>query len=934
LPVCDPLVGQIAVGESFPCNLLWSFGAPGGLRTGLKGANTLVANEKTEPASNAALLNPNSASSSGLSPAARALRAAQVIVISSVTFTFISYWRTAAVVLCDLASTAYYIGAIVESAIGKAAPWFIVGVLLFSYAMRSVYIESCSLFVRGGVYRVVKEAMGGFVAKLSVSALLFDYILTGPISGVTAGQYIVGLCLDALSNYMGVNMSIEVRQAIKSWGAVAIACVITLYFFRQNLLGIHESSDKALKIMIATTIMGLVILAWSGVTLAVKGPVNPVPTWRPDLQPKTTITDSDKVIPKINPVTGRQEDPLGFLGRFPAIADPIRNAGATGWLGLLGVIGIVIAFGHSILAMSGEETLAQVYREVESPKLKNFKKAAFIVFVYSLLLTGTVSFLAMILMSEKDRMVTYYDNLIGGLAMKMVGPIWLTLLLNAFVVTVGFLILSGAVNTSIIGSNGVLNRVAEDGVLPDWFLKPHAHYGTTSRMLWLIVGLQLFTIVASRGDFILLGEAYAFGVVWSFTFKTLSMVVLRFKDHTPREFRVPLNIKVGKIELPIGLGLISIIMLFSAIANLLTKEVATISGAAFSAVFLTVFIVTESVNEKRRGIKHVHLEQFNQQVLPEIKTDSLGLTKPYRKLVAIRSPHNLFMLEKALAESDPNTTDVVVMTAKVAVRGGETNALGLDLDTYDQQLMTAVVERAERVGKKVRPLIVPTNSPLHAILQVAKEIQAQEVVVGASNKFTAEEQLDQMAFYWINAHDGRPPGLTVRVLSRDRDVYFDVEGGNRIPTLGERRARSVADLRAAGVGIDKVLLIHDSTPGSSDLFFWVLTMIDPKVVLDVAAVPPPEETASLTNGVLQRDQERARTLGRDIRTQTLGGNYGAELVRLAREGHYELIIAPLPQERPMEKGRLCSAELSYVLAHAHCPVFLGAHPVIPTEVEN
>ena len=67
-----------------------------------------------------------------------------MIVISSVTFTFISYWRTAAVVLCDLASTAYYIGAIVENAIGKAAPWFIVGVLLFSYGdARRLHRKQC-----------------------------------------------------------------------------------------------------------------------------------------------------------------------------------------------------------------------------------------------------------------------------------------------------------------------------------------------------------------------------------------------------------------------------------------------------------------------------------------------------------------------------------------------------------------------------------------------------------------------------------------------------------------------------------------------------------------------------------------------------------------------------------------------------------------------
>jgi amino acid transporter/nucleotide-binding universal stress UspA family protein len=895
-----------------------------------------VQNDPADPASSPLITNSTSPPASGLSPAAKALRAAQVIVISSVTFTFISYWRTAAVVLCDLASTAYYIGAIVENSIGPAAPWFIVGVLVFSYGMRAVYIESSSLFVRGGVYRVVKEAMGGFVAKLSVSALLFDYILTGPISGVSAGQYIVNLALDtARSRYFGVHIEPATAEAFQGWGAVAIACATTLYFFRQNLLGLHESSDKALKIMIATTIMGLVILTWSGVTLATKGAHNPMPSWKPDLSKKTELNDSGQKVPKINPVTGQQEDPLGFLGNYPAVAEPLRHP--PNWLSLIGILGVAIAFGHSILAMSGEETLAQVYREVESPKLPNFKKAAFIVFVYSLLLTGTVSFLAVLLIPDEYRMTRYKDNFIGGLAMYMAGPLTARLLLNAFVVVVGFLILSGAVNTSMIGSNGVLNRVAEDGVLPDWFLKPHHRFGTTSRVLWLITILQLLTIIASRGDVILLGEAYAFGVVWSFAFKTLSMVVLRFKDHSPRAFKVPFNFHIGKVEIPVGLGIIFLIVFCSALANLLTKQVATISGLVFTGAFLTVFVVTEQVNERRRrGVKHEHLEQFNQQVVSEIKSDSLGLMKPYRKLVAIRSPHNLFMLEKALAESDPNTTDVVVMTAKVLIPGGETGTGRLDLDNYDQQLMTAVVERAERAGKKVKPLIVPTNSPLHAILRTAKDLQAQEVVVGASNKFTAEEQLDQIAFYWISLHDGRPPGLTVRILSRDRDVYFDVEGGNRIPKIGERQARSVADLRAAGLGVAKVLLVHDGTTASSDLFQSVLTMLDAKVALDLVPVAPPAEDPplQLDGVVLQRDRERARILGRDIKVHTLNGNFGPELVRLAREGHYELIIVALPHERPAEKGRLWGPDTDYVLAHAHCPVFLAAAPVIPAEVES
>src|SRR6059058_3776985 len=187
--------------------------------------------------------------------------------------------------------------------------------------------------------------------------------------------------------------------------------------------------------------------------------------------------------------------------------------------------------------MSGEETLAQVYREVESPKLPNFKKAAFIVFVYSLVLTAGISFMAVLLIPDDIRMKDFSENLIGGLARNVLGPPLVKLFLEIFVVVIGFLILSGAVNTAIIGSNGVLNRVAEDGVLPDWFLRPHPRYGTTYRLLYLILALQLAVIVVSMGHIIVLGEAYAFGVVWSFVFKAMAMIVLRITDKTPRGYK-------------------------------------------------------------------------------------------------------------------------------------------------------------------------------------------------------------------------------------------------------------------------------------------------------------------------------------------------------------------------------------------------------------
>src|ERR1700741_4650030 len=149
--------------------------------------------------------------------------AVKVFVATTVMLTFISFWRASAIVLSDLASSAYYAGGDAEKVIGKSAPWFILAVMLFSYAVRALYIESSSMFVRGGVYRVVKEAMGGTLAKFSVSALLFDYVLTGPISAVSAGQYLSGFIKDMGSVYFH-------RQMVFSDNySAAFAVLIVLY---------------------------------------------------------------------------------------------------------------------------------------------------------------------------------------------------------------------------------------------------------------------------------------------------------------------------------------------------------------------------------------------------------------------------------------------------------------------------------------------------------------------------------------------------------------------------------------------------------------------------------------------------------------------------------------------------------------------------------
>src|SRR5215813_11549417 len=198
-------------------------------------------------------------------PTNKAVTSAKVVVATTVALSFISYWRGAAIVLSDLASSMFYAGGIAELAVGKSAAWYVLGVMLFSFAVRSVYMESCGMFVRGGVYIVVRDSIGPTVAKLSVSSLVVDYVLTGPISAVSAGQYL-GRLLNELSEALGEHWRTDPNAF-----AVFFSIAVTGYFWWSNIKGVPESSTKALRIMQVTTVMVVALLVWCPITLLIRG---------------------------------------------------------------------------------------------------------------------------------------------------------------------------------------------------------------------------------------------------------------------------------------------------------------------------------------------------------------------------------------------------------------------------------------------------------------------------------------------------------------------------------------------------------------------------------------------------------------------------------------------------------------------------------------
>ena len=648
----------------------------------------------------------------------------RLIVASSVMLTFISFWRAAAIVLNDLGSSAFYAGGIAEHAVGAAAPWFILGIMLFSFAVRAVYVESCSMFTRGGVYRVVKEALGGTFAKLSVSALMFDYILTGPISGVSAGQYITGLMneLMTVANHSHwlppalIDTQGAPLQFNMDYTSAVFAAIVTIYYWWQNIKGIEESSGKAMRVMEITTVMVIILLIWGCYSVFVRGVRLPPPPTPSHLN--------------FSP------DALGFLQNLH--------------LPILGLFGIIMAFGHSILAMSGEESLAQVNREIEHPKLKNLKRAAIVIAIYSLIFTGGATLLASMLIPDFERTHVYPDNLIAGLAMFMVGPMFWRIAFRIFVVLVGFLILSGAINTSMIGSTGVLMRVAEDGVLTDWFRRPHPRFGTSYRIVNLVFILQMVTIIASRGNVIMLGEAYAFGVIWSFTFHSLAMLVLRWKYHGERGWKVPPNITIGKTEVPVGLISVFMVLLATAVTNLFTKSIATVSGIAFAAVFFIIFTVSERKNLKRHAITARQMkDHFQLEHQDTVSAESVAI-RPGGIMVTMRDAANPLALKWTLGRTSTDERDVVVISVRMMGVGGPEylSAEQTSFSEHEQMVFTKAVSVAESFGKKVSLLVVPAGDVFAALVQGANSLEVDSVVSGLSSSMTAEDQAFHMGQAW------------------------------------------------------------------------------------------------------------------------------------------------------------------------------------------
>ncbi|MBI3326089.1 MAG: redoxin domain-containing protein [Nitrospinae bacterium] len=240
-------------------------------------------------------------------------------------------------------------------------------------------------------------------------------------------------------------------------------------------------------------------------------------------------------------------------------------------------------------------------------------------------------------------------------------------------------------------------------------------------------------------------------------------------------------------ELPVGLGVITALLFAIAGINLLTKEVATVSGVAFTLIFFTIFSLSERVSERRRGTMPPELEQFRLSRQAEVSDQTLNV-RPGNILCPVRDYNNLAHVTHVLQWTDTDRQDIVVMTVRV-LRGPATGYQDIHahelFTVYEPRLFSRVVALAETAGKHVELLVVPSSGVFQAMAHTAVQLKSGEIIAGRSAVLTPDEQARLMGRGW--------EGVPGKPQQQVRFHVIDLDGTTHVFVLGAHNPQLTAE---------------------------------------------------------------------------------------------------------------------------------------------
>ena len=624
-----------------------------------------------------------------------------------------SVWRATARSLAELGPGALFVGGMAWTLVGSAGPYFVLAAAALGVMVRAADIEARALFVPGGLYGSVRETLGPLAARTSAAALLVDRLVLGALAAVLAGHYAITLAR-ALFGQRSGSLGGDAGPLV----VAAVAIALVWWTERQG----RPLQDRFVARVLgwAVVVLGLLVV-WAGASAAARPP------------------DAGQVLPSI---------PASLSAALAVWSRPIRGA-----------LVAIVAVGYALPAIGGVDVLGAAALDLEQPRIKNLQRVARLVSTYTLVVTTALAFLGVALIPGAE-LRAWTSAPLAGIALHVIGPAWLRALLLAAVAAAGAAFLAATVRSTSLGAQGVLARLVDEGVLPDRWRSLHPRFGTPYRLVDATTVAQLGIVLISGGEIAWLARAYAIGVVVSALLKIAALVRYRFIRREPRAYRTPINLRVGRVEWPIGLIAAGVLLAAPVGGLLLVVDAPSVAGLAVVATLTAMLSVSARAASAASPSDAAGLDPF--QLLPADDVDLRHVqARRGNFLVPVRKPHALTHLTAALREAGDR--DVVAMTVRlVGVDVPDDPTIDPRATDDERRLLSAVIAVAEREHRAVRLMIVPAVDVFEAVIDTALRLGSAEIHVGESETLSADDQARLLGDAWERAV--KPSTTDVRLV--------------------------------------------------------------------------------------------------------------------------------------------------------------------------
>ena len=169
-------------------------------------------------------------------------------------------------------------------------------------------------------------------------------------------------------------------------------------------------------------------------------------------------------------------------------------------------------------------------------------------------------------------------------------PAWLAELFRYAVGAVGALVLVQGLNIVMLGLSRLAYSLATNRQIPTALGRLHQRYSTPVVVI-AIAGVAAVALVGAF-DLAFLAGLFAYGAMLSFLISHVAVIVMRFRERDfPRPYRIPLNVGVGGVDVPVPAVLGALAALAGWISVLVLHEGARYVGGGWLIAGLLLYLV-------------------------------------------------------------------------------------------------------------------------------------------------------------------------------------------------------------------------------------------------------------------------------------------------------------------------------------------------------